>query len=120
MGQAQITVNNRHYEVSCGDGEEDRLRELGAALDRRVKRLAQSIGQVGEVRLLLLTCLLLEDEIGEAAARAQPSGGGAPAAVPPPGAGMAEAAAAAEDRLGDDLDRLAQRIEAVADRLRQP
>lgn len=111
MAQVPITVNGRRYEVSCGDGEEARLADLAAALDRRVRRLAGQIGQVGEVRLLLLTCLLMEDELGEqATARraAAPSGDGA--------AGDGAAAA----RLGADLEALAGRLEAVVARLDPP
>lgn len=106
MGVVNLTVNGRRYEVSCDDGQEERLRELGMAFDRRVRGLAASLGQVGEARLLLLTGLLLEDEIGEARA------GSATSAAPP------AATPTAVDTAAADLERIAQRIEAVAGRLK--
>lgn len=120
MGQAQISVNGRRYEVSCGDGEEARLQELAAALDRRVRRLAGSIGQVGEVRLLLLTCLLMEDELGEVAATATGDAAAAGGASVAGGPGrQPEGAAAPADGLGGEIEALAERLEAVAERLKQ-
>ncbi len=112
MGVVNLTVNGRRYEVSCDDGQEDRLRELGMAFDRRVRGLAASLGQVGEARLLLLTGLLLEDEIGEARA------GSASSTAPPAAEAPPAAAPTAVDAAAADLERIAQRIEAVAGRLK--
>ena len=121
MGQVAIAINGRRYNVNCDDGEEDRLRLLAAGLDRRVRALAASVGQVGENRLLLLTCLLLEDELAEAgrgaaavAAVGLAAGGNA--------GGDAEAgrAAVADVAIDGDIDRLAERIEAVAAQLKHP
>lgn len=69
MGQVSVTINNRPYLVACDDGEEDRLRELGAYIDKHVTELAQSVGQVGDARLLLMSGLLVADELAEALAR---------------------------------------------------
>jgi Uncharacterized protein conserved in bacteria len=108
MGIVTLNVNGRRYDVSCDDGEEERLRGLGTALDRRVRKLVASLGQVGEARLLLLTCLLLEDEVTEV--RASVASGG-------PVDGHGEPAQTAET-LAPELDALAGRIEAVAGRLK--
>lgn len=103
-----LNVNGRRYDVTCGDGEEGRLRSLGAALDQRVRRLAASLGQVGEARLLLLTCLLLEDEVADAR-----SVGAALLREPGDSVGGTPLEA-----LAPELDALTDRIEAVAGRLK--
>lgn len=63
MGQVNVTVNNRLYQVGCDDGEEDQVRRLSQMLDSRVKELAALVGQVGEARLLLMTALTLADDL---------------------------------------------------------
>ncbi|MFO1154596.1 MAG: cell division protein ZapA [Rhodospirillales bacterium] len=103
MGQVAIAINGRRYEVNCDDDEEDRVRQLAERVDQRIRSLAESVGQVGEVRLFLLTCLLMEDELEEAGREGN-------AAVD--GDGTAPLA-------GDAIDRLATRIEAVAAQLKQ-
>ena len=63
MGQVNVTVNNRLYQVGCDDGEEDQVRRLSQMLDGRVRELAALVGQVGEARLLLMTALTLADDL---------------------------------------------------------
>jgi cell division protein ZapA len=122
MGQVAIAINGRRYEVSCDDGEEDRLRQLAEGVDQRVRTLAASVGQVGEVRLLLLACLLMQDELTEAGRGVASTAAGsvaeeAASARPPasPAAGLGIDAG-----MGEEIDRLAKRIEAVAAQLKQP
>lgn len=62
MPQIQISINDRSYSLGCNEGEEVRLRQLAARLDEKVRQLAQTVGQVGEARLLLMAGLLLADE----------------------------------------------------------
>jgi len=63
----EITVNGRRHLVQCGDGEEQRLRDLAAYLDARIRELAQRHGGlVGDSRLLVLVALLLADELDDA------------------------------------------------------
>lgn len=69
MGQVTITLNNRTYRLSCGHGEEARLRELADHLGLRIERLAMDFGQHGDERLLVMAALLATDELLEAKGR---------------------------------------------------
>ena len=69
MGQVTITLNNRTYRLSCGPGEEARLRELADHLGLRIERLAMDFGQHGDERLLVMAALLATDELLEAKGR---------------------------------------------------
>ena len=69
MGQASVTLNGRVYRLSCGDGEETRLHELSEVVSKRLKDLVAEFGQVGDDRLLLMSALLIADEMLEARAR---------------------------------------------------
>ncbi len=65
MGQLAITVNGRSYPIACEEGQEQHLAELGAYVDKRVKDLVASVGQVGDTRLLVMASLLIADELSE-------------------------------------------------------
>ena len=65
MANVTLTVNSRNYDISCDNGEEAQLTRLGEYVSRRVDELVESVGQVGDARLLVMACLLLADELSE-------------------------------------------------------
>jgi cell division protein ZapA len=69
MGQATITINGRTYRLKCGDGEEARLLALSDIVRQRVDNLAGEFSAAGDDRLLLMTALMLADELLDAQAR---------------------------------------------------
>jgi len=68
MGEVTIAVNGRAYRFACGDGEEARLRELAAYVTSRMEGLAREHGNVGDERLLLMTALMITDDLWDATA----------------------------------------------------
>lgn len=58
-----VTINHRDYLVGCADGEQDRLKVLAAKLNNRIEELSQSIGQLGDARLLVIASLMILDEL---------------------------------------------------------
>lgn len=66
MGQATITINGRTYRLKCRDGEEERLLALADLVSRRVDSLAGEFAAAGDGRLLLMTALMLADELMDA------------------------------------------------------
>ena len=73
MGQVAITVNGRSYRFECGDGEESRLKELVAYVKSRMDGLTREHGNIGEERLLLMTALLIADDLWDATGGDQPA-----------------------------------------------
>jgi len=71
MGQVTVSVNARSYLVACDDGQEEHLRSLAGYIDRHVSDLAQSVGQAGDTRLMLMAGLMVADELVEALDRVQ-------------------------------------------------
>jgi cell division protein ZapA len=66
MPLVNVMVNSRAYTIACDDGEEEHLKELAAHVDRKVRELLESVGQVGDQRLLLMAAVLITDELFEA------------------------------------------------------
>ncbi len=69
MAQVVVTVNGRPYTMQCDDGQEDHLAELGQLLDEEVTTIKNSVGQVGDIRLLLMAGLVISDRLSDALKR---------------------------------------------------
>jgi cell division protein ZapA len=106
MAELHLTINGRTYPVACEEGQEARLKELSQYLDRKTAEFARKLGQIGESRLLVLAALVITDELADAQAalRRQTS-------APMPINGIDA------DALAHGLDELAERIEAIAQRI---
>lgn len=65
MGKVSLEINGRKYAMGCDDGEEERLAELGRKLDERIKSLANQFGQIGDLRLLVMAGITMEDKLEE-------------------------------------------------------
>lgn len=66
MGQVTITLNGRSYRLRCGDGEEARLLALAGHVESKLGSLAAEFGQVGDERLLVMTAIMITDELFDA------------------------------------------------------
>lgn len=66
MGEVAITLNGRTYRLECGDGEEEHLLALSEQVGKRLNELQKQFGQVGDDRLLLMTALMIADDLDEA------------------------------------------------------
>jgi cell division protein ZapA len=66
MAEVTLSIAGHSYTVACRDGEEDRLRKLGAMVDAKTADAQQAVGgNLGEARILLFAALLLADEADE-------------------------------------------------------
>lgn len=65
MTQVVVKVNGRAYTLQCSEGEEQHLAELGELLDAEVERIKRAVGQVGDVRLLVMAGLVIADKLAE-------------------------------------------------------
>ena len=65
MAIVHIRVNGKEYDVACDDGQEEHLRLLADEVDDRVRAVAYGMGNPGENMALLLTALMMADEVIE-------------------------------------------------------
>jgi len=106
MAQVTITVNGRDHRIGCDDGEEDRVRELAAIVDERATALAKQIGPSSDSRLLLMTAILMADDIASAR-----TGKGNAVAETPAKPSQEDTARIAE--LANRLEDIAERVETA-------
>lgn len=69
MSKVSVTLNGREFTIGCEEGQEAYLRELAHALDGRVRSISEQVGQIGDLRLLLMASLILVDEQKESGRR---------------------------------------------------
>lgn len=109
MAQVSVTINGRAYQIACDDGQEEHLRQLAGYIDRRVAELVAAMGQIGDMRLLVMVSLLIADELSEVTQQLKESKNASEEAR--------STAAQADKRAATALDGIAARIEDIAARL---
>ena len=62
MANVNIKFNNKDYLLSCDDGQEEDLKSLTKFLDKKYNNLKDKLGNIGENKLLLITCRQVIDE----------------------------------------------------------
>ena len=105
MAEVTLSINGRNYSVACDDGEETHLERLAGLINQRIDDLKTVIGQVDEPRLLVMTSLLIADELSEASSKLK---------VPAADSQGVALAKAMEQEAAATLDRCAGRLEAIA------
>jgi len=102
MAEVRLAIAGREYIVTCRDGEESRLVELGKMVDAKVQEAGGSAGGLNESRQLLFAALLLADQLHDnptqAVSDAATIGIGSDTAL----------------RMAQSIEKLAQRVESFA------
>jgi len=113
MAQVVVQVNDRPYTMQCSDGEERHLQELARLLDGEVARIKQSVGPVGDIRVLLMAGLMVADQLAEARRRIEE--------LEDQVNGLRESRMSAlnqgrsiEDQMAERLNNAAKRLEALS------
>ena len=65
MANVNIKFNGKEFLLSCDDGQEDHLEELSIQLNIKFNELKNSLGNIGENKLLLITSIKVMDEYYE-------------------------------------------------------
>ena len=65
MANVNIKFNGKEFLLSCDDGQEEHLEELSLYLNSKFNDLKNSLGNIGENKLLLITSIKVMDEYFE-------------------------------------------------------
>ena len=65
MANVNIKFNGKEILLSCDDGQEDHLEELSLYLNDKFNDLKNSLGNIGENKLMLITSIKVMDEYFE-------------------------------------------------------
>lgn len=112
MPLVSIRINNRVYEMACGEGEEAHIQSLAADVENRVAGLRLTMNGAAEIKVLVAAALMLADEVRESRRNAG-------VAVVPPAAGREPVAAvdSADKLAGLFEDLVTARVDTIAAKL---
>ena len=65
MANVNIKFNGKDFLLSCEDGQEEHLEELTLFLNEKFSNLKNTLGNIGESKLLLITSISVLDEYYE-------------------------------------------------------
>jgi len=65
MANVNIKFNGKEFLLSCDDGQEEHLEELSLDLNNKFNDLKNSLGNIGENKLMLITSIKVMDEYFE-------------------------------------------------------
>lgn len=100
MAEIELRIGGRGYKVGCRAGEEDTLRAAAALVDAKGALALSGLGTLSETRLLLLSALLIADDLLEK----KPSA----------------AAQQSDPATARRIEAIAERMEALAAELEEP
>lgn len=110
MAEITLTINGRSFGISCDNGQEQRVMELGHYVDSRLKDISRAGAANNESHLLVLTALMLADEVYDLRDNISDMGGE-----------LEETRGLKQDELfiAQAIDHLADRIDLIADRMQK-
>ncbi len=114
MAEVTVNIKGRNYGIACDDGQEERIQELGKYINERLNAIAAAGAAATESHLLVLTSLVLADEVHELLEdnNTQASSG----------TGVSEEQLIAQEEqqaLGNAVEHLNQRVLKIANSLKE-
>lgn len=106
MAEVSVSINGHKYGMECDDGQESRVVDLSKYVDGKLRQVSAAGAASGESHLLVLTSLMLADEILELKNIVANSNN--PSSAP---------SAQDEQLIVNAIDHLARRIEAIASKI---
>jgi cell division protein ZapA len=115
MAQVTVQIDGKPYRMACDEGQEAHLERLAKRFDQYVGHLKSSFGEIGDQRLLVMSGVMVMDEIQELEKRV--------AALEAQIAGSQDSLAKAERKISEGgagtervLAKIAERLEGLAAR----
>ncbi len=106
MGDVTLKINGQDFEISCDSGQEERVHHLGEFINMRLNEIRQAGAANSDTHLLVLTALILADEVFDLRDYIHSEGktGRAPSAINEPA-------------IAKTIETLATRIENIAEKI---
>lgn len=69
MAQVTVSISGKTFRMACDDGQEDHLRGLARSLDATIEDMRAGFGEIGDLRLTVMSAISVLDQLGEASRR---------------------------------------------------
>ena len=61
MPEVLVNINGRTHSITCAEGEEERVNHLSSLIEKEVSEIVDRVGQVGDIKLMLLAAITILD-----------------------------------------------------------
>ena len=65
MSQVTVSIDGKAYRMACEEGQEEHLTDLATRFDRYVGHLKSQFGEIGDLRLTVMSGIMVMDELHE-------------------------------------------------------
>lgn len=65
MAQVTVMIDGKAYRMACEAGQEEHLTDLATRFDRYVGHLKSQFGEIGDLRLTVMSGIMVMDELSE-------------------------------------------------------
>tara|TARA_B100001245_G_C22875281_1_gene420905 strand:+ start:1184 stop:1540 length:357 start_codon:yes stop_codon:yes gene_type:complete len=65
MAQVTVNIDGKAYRMAREEGQEDHLTDLAGRFDRYVSHLKSQFGEIGDLRLTVMSGIMVMDELHE-------------------------------------------------------
>ncbi len=65
MAQVTVNIDGKAYRMACEEGQEEHLTDLAGRFDRYVSHLKSQFGEIGDLRLTVMSGIMVMDELHE-------------------------------------------------------
>jgi cell division protein ZapA len=63
MSQVTVNIDGKAYRMACEEGQEEHLTTLATRFDRYVSHLKHQFGEIGDLRLTVMSAIMVMDEL---------------------------------------------------------
>lgn len=65
MAQVTVNIDGKAYRMACEEGQEQHLTDLAARFDKYVGHLKAQFGEIGDLRITVMSGIMVMDELYE-------------------------------------------------------
>ncbi len=115
----EVVIHGKPYTLSCQRGQEGHLRKLAEITDERVNKLWRQVGKkmvLSETKLLVMTLLMLADELFDAKSGAHAKDTG----TAPPAPSPAHDPSAEDEHYANKIQSITDKIATISHKLAVP
>ena len=119
MAQVAVQINGKTFRMACDEGQEGHLMGLARQLDETIDTLRGSFGEIGDQRLTVMAGVVMADQLSEAQARVRVLEADIKRLESRSAPARDEGAdKAASDEVSRALDRTAETVERITEKLK--
>jgi len=115
MAEVTIVIKGRQYDIACDDGQEDRVLKLASYIDNKIKLIARSGSAYNESHLMVLTSLVLADEVFETKEELE----NVEVSVSNPVEGQEDVISQDDSEILEAINSMAERLDSLSSKLRE-